>query len=115
MDSILTSIKKLLGITEEYTHFDTDLMIHINSALMTLTQLGVGTEGYMVDGPEDRWTDFIPEISLNKLHAVRSYVYLKVKLLFDPPQSSSVMESINRQISEFEWRLNVAVDPDKKT
>ena len=114
MDSILTSIKKLLGITEEYTHFDADLIMHINSVLMVLTQLGVGPSGgYAIEGKDDYWTDFIPGSSIAQVNAVRSYVYLKVKLLFDPPLSSAVMESINRQISEFEWRLNVAVDPDK--
>lgn len=114
MESILTSTKKLLGITEEYTHFDTDLIMHINTVLMILTQLGVGPSGgYAIESADDEWTDFIPEPTLATLNAVKSYVYLKVKLLFDPPISSSAMEAINRQISEYEWRLNVAVDPDK--
>ena len=114
MESILTSIKKLLGITEEYTHFDTDLIMHINTVFMVLTQLGVGPSGgYAIESADDEWTDFIPEASIVQVNAVKSYVYLKVKLLFDPPLSSSAMEAINRQISEYEWRLNVAVDPDK--
>lgn len=108
MDSILTSIKKLLGITEEYTHFDDDLVMHINSVFMILTQLGVGPEdGYAITGIDNKWTEFIDD---NRLEAVKSYVHLKVKLLFDPPQSSAVMESMNRMISEFEWRLNVAAE-----
>lgn len=108
MDSILTSIKKLLGITEEYTHFDDDLVMHINSVFMILTQLGVGPEdGYAITGKDNNWTEFIDD---NRLEAVKSYVHLKVKLLFDPPQSSAVMESMNRMISEFEWRLNVAAE-----
>ena len=108
MDSILTSIKKLLGITEEYTHFDDDLVMHINSVFMILTQLGVGPEdGYAITGKDNKWTEFIDD---NRLEAVKSYVHLKVKLLFDPPQSSAVMESMNRMISEFEWRLNVAAE-----
>lgn len=111
-DNILTSIKKLLGISEEYTHFDTDIVMHINSVFMVLKQLGVGpAEGYSIEGADDYWTDFIPGASIAKVNAIKSYVYLKVKLLFDPPLSSSVMEAMNRQISEFEWRLNVEVDP----
>ena len=110
MDSILTSIKKLLGIAEDYEHFDQDLIIHINSVLSVLTQLGVGpSEGFSIDDANATWNDFIPEDK--RLSSIRSYVYMKVKLLFDPPLSSSVMESMNRMISEFEWRLNVAAEP----
>lgn len=109
MDSILTSIKKLLGITEEYTHFDADLIMHINSVFMVLTQLGVGpAEGFVIKDQYDEWTDFIDDPV--QLQAVKSYMHLKVKLLFDPPLSSSVIESMNRMISEFEWRLNVAAE-----
>lgn len=112
MESILTSIKKLLGIDEAYTHFDSDIIMHINSALMVLTQLGVGPEeGFMIEDDTSTWISFISEENAAKIEAVKSYVYLKVKLLFDPPISSAVIESINRQISELEWRLNVAVDP----
>ena len=112
MDSILTSIKKLLGITEEYTHFDADLVMHINSVLMILTQLGVGpAEGFLIEDETSVWNDFIPESTPVKLESVKSYIYLKVRLLFDPPSSSAVMESINRMTNELEWRLNVAVDP----
>ena len=110
MDSILTSVKKMLGIPEEYEHFDMDIIMHINSVLMILTQLGVGPEeGFAIADKSDKWCDFIGEGKLVEL--VKSYVYLKVRLIFDPPQSSSVIEAINRQISEFEWRINVAVDP----
>lgn len=110
MDSILTSIKKLLGIAEDYEHFDQDLIIHINSVLSVLTQLGVGpAEGFSIEDENATWNDFIPEDK--RLSSIRSYVYMKVKLLFDPPLSSSVMESMNRMISEFEWRLNVAAEP----
>lgn len=109
MESILTSIKKLLGITEEYEHFDMDLIMHINSVFLILTQLGVGPkEGFMIEDETSLWTDFIEDSA--QLQAVKSYMGLKVKLLFDPPLSSSVIESMNRMIAEFEWRLNVAVD-----
>lgn len=109
MDSILTSIKKLLGIDEEYTQFDSDIIMHINTVFLNLTQLGVGpAEGFLIEDDSATWDDFIGDS--NQLQAVKTYVYLKVKLLFDPPLSSSVTESINRIISELEWRLNVAVD-----
>ena len=109
MDSILTSIKKLLGIDEEYTQFDSDIIMHINTVFLNLTQLGVGPEeGFLIEDDAATWDDFIGDSS--QLQAVKTYVYLKVKLLFDPPLSSSVIESINRIISELEWRLNVAVE-----
>lgn len=109
MESILTSIKKLLGIAEEYDHFDDDIIMHINTVFMTLTQLGIGpADGFTISGDEFEWTDFVP---INEVAAVKSYVYLRVKLLFDPPLNSSVLASMERTIAEFEWRLNVAVDP----
>lgn len=113
MESILTSIKKLLGIPEEYEHFDADIIMHINSVFMTLTQLGVGpTEGYMIIDEDNTWDEFIQD--KRTIESVRSYMYLKVKLLFDSSSlSSSVIAAMERQIAEFEWRLNVAVDPAK--
>ena len=107
--SILTSIKKLLGVAEDYAEFDEDIMTHINSVFLNLTQLGVGPEeGFMIKDDTAEWEDFINNST--QLQAVKTYVYLKVKLLFDPPLSSSVTESINRMIAELEWRLNAAVD-----
>ncbi len=112
MESILTSIKKMLGIAEEYTHFDADLIMHINSVFAILTQIGVGPpEGFSIEDDTDVWTDFIQDNK--KLENVKSYTYMKVKLLFDPPLSSSVIESMNRIISELEWRIQVAADPVK--
>lgn len=109
MTSILTSVKKMLGIAEEYAHFDSDIIMHINSVFAILTQLGVGPkEGFFIEDDTTSWSDFIQSNSL--LNPVKSYMYLKVKLLFDPPLSSSVIESMNRLISELEWRINVAVD-----
>lgn len=109
MESILTSIKKLLGISEDYTQFDSDLIMHINTVFLNLTQLGVGPEeGFSIQNENDAWSDFIDNNA--QLQAVKSYMYLKVKLLFDPPLSSSVIESMNRMIAELEFRLNVAVD-----
>lgn len=119
MESILTSIKKLLGIAEEYEHFDADLIMHINSVFSILTQLGVGpSEGFIIEDSTATWNDFIPWNKDNKhvllLQSVKSYVYLKVKLLFDPPASSAVMDSTNKMLSEFEWRLNVAAESISK-
>lgn len=109
MESILTSIKKLLGISEEYTHFDPDIIMHINSVFMILTQLGVGPpKGFLIEDDTSLWTDFTSDTP--QIEAVKSFVYLKVKLLFDPPLSSAVIESTNRLLSELEWRLNVAVE-----
>ena len=113
MDSILTSIKKLLGIDESYTQFDTDLIMHINSVFMILFQLGIGpSTPFLIQDKYSTWDEFIEEgdSQYEKMELVKSYMYLKVKLLFDPPISSAVMESTNRMISEFEWRLNVAAE-----
>lgn len=115
IDSILTSIKKLLGMTEEYTVFDSDIIMHINTVFMSLRQLGVGPEeGFMIEDDSASWIDFIdyendPEKTV-LLSAVKSYIHLKVKLLFDPPLNASVIESINRQIVELEWRLNTEAE-----
>lgn len=109
MDSILTSIKKMLGIAEEYTHFDTDLIMHINSVLSILNQIGVGpSEGFSIEDEMAVWADFISADL--KMELVKSYIFLKVRLLFDPPLSSAVIESINRMISELEWRIQVAAE-----
>lgn len=112
-ESILTSIKKLVGIPEEYENFDMDLIIHINSALSILNDLGVGpSEGFSISDDTATWNDFVP--NHKRIETIKSYVYLKVRMLFDPPTSSSVMEAMNRSISELEWRINVAVDPGEK-
>ena len=109
MDSILTSVKKIIGISEEDESFDTDLIIHINSVLMILNQLGVGPEdGFSITDKSAVWTDVIGD---NKfIEAVKTFVGLKVRLIFDPPTSSAVLDSINKTISELEWRINVMVE-----
>ena len=106
-NSILTSIKKLLGITESCTDFDTDIIMHINTVLMTLNQLGVGTEGFQIEDKNAVWSEFIQS---DKLAATKSYVHLRVKLLFDPPLNSAIIEAIKESIRELEWRLNVRVE-----
>ncbi len=110
-ESILVSVKKLLGIEAGYTHFDSDIIMHINSVLSILTQMGIGpSDGFFIIGDSEKWGAFVDEKPV-LASLVKSYVFLKVKLLFDPPLSSAAMEAINRQISEFEWRLFVAADP----
>ena len=108
MESILTSTKKLLGITEEYEHFDSDIIIHINTVLMALSQMGVGSSGFFIKSKDETWSEFLDDRI--DLEPVKTYVYLKVKLLFDPPTSSSHQDSINRSITEIEWRLNFQVE-----
>lgn len=113
-DSILTSIKKMLGITEEYEHFDADLVTHINSVFMILTQLGVGpANGFSISDKDAKWKDFLSDE--NKLQAVKSFMQIKVKLLFDPPLGSAVMEAMNRLASELEWRLQVEAESSEST
>lgn len=111
MSSILDDTKHMLGLLPDDTSFDTDVVIHINSVFSTLTQLGVGPEaGYMITGKDNQWSEFIPDTDIVKLNAVKSYMYLRVKLLFDPPPTGFVLASQERQIQELEWRLNVVVD-----
>ena len=108
--SILDSIKKLLGIPSEVTEFDTDILIHINSVFSILTQLGVGpSSGFSIEDSSSEWSDFIGDDA--RLSDVKSFVYLKTRLLFDPPASSAAMDAMNRMASEWEWRINVSVDP----
>ena len=110
MESILTSIKKQLGIAKEYTHFDADIIMHINSVFMVLTQLGVGpSDGFYIEDDSLEWMDFIEDP--NQLQAVKTYIYLKVRLLFDPASlGSATLAAYERQIQELEWRLNVAAE-----
>lgn len=105
MESILTSIKKKLGITEEYEHFDEQIIMDINSALMILGQIGVGKEPYFITSDMETWDDFLN--NSKDLEAAKTYVYLRVKLVFDPPQNSSVQQAYKQQADELEWRLNV--------
>lgn len=109
MDSILISIKKLLGIEENYTHFDTDIIMHINSVLSILTQLGVGpSNGYSIKDANAVWDEFISDST--RLELVKTYVYLKVRLMFDPPSSSSAIDSMKQLINELEFRITIATE-----
>lgn len=104
-DSILISTKKILGLDESYTAFDQDVMTHINSVFLNLHQLGIGPlEGFMIEDRGDEWEDFLPAgIELN---SVKTYVYLRVRMIFDPPTTSYHLEAAKEQIREIEWRLN---------
>lgn len=109
-ESILTSIKKLLGPEESYEHFDSDIIMHINSVLMILTQLGIGpSEGFSISDKSKTWADFLGEDYAN-LEGVKTYVYMKVKLIFDPPATAALIDSMSRLVDEFEWRLNVMAE-----
>lgn len=113
MDSILTSIKKLLGLEEDYEHFDPEIIIHINSAFNVCFQLGVGPQDkqFMIFDKSSVWSDFINDA--RAIEMVKTYIYLKVRLVFDPPSSAFVLTSFESQIKELEWRLNVQVDPSE--
>ena len=105
MDSVLTAIKKMVGIDEEYTHFDIDVVIHINTALMVLNQLGISLSKNLITDKSDVWTDIIG--SVDDIEAVKTYIYFKVRLMFDPPGTSFAIEAIERQLSELTFRLNI--------
>lgn len=104
MESILTSIKKMLGNEAEYTHFDPDIIMHINTVFFELNRIGVGPEeGFMIEDDTTTWLDYIPDQA--KFEAVKTYVYIKVKLVFDPPPSSAAIASLERMADKLEWRL----------
>lgn len=107
-NSILLTVKKILGISEEYHAFDLDIIIDINSVFLTLNQLGVGPiEPYQIIGEEETWEDFQGEL---QIPGVQTYVYLKTRLLFDPPTNSFLVDNMQKQIAELEWRMNIQTE-----
>lgn len=109
-DSILNSVKKMLGIEPDYTDFDLDIMIQINAAFFTLRQIGVGpSDGYEITGPNETYNDYLGEGNKER-NQVKAYLFYKTKIGFDPPQSSIVLEAFKQLIQEAEWRMNVQVD-----
>jgi hypothetical protein len=107
--SILTDTKKALGLAADYTAFDPELIMHINSVLATLNQLGIGPEaGYAIVNSSDSWDELISDEK--RLNAVQSYIYLRVKMLFDPPSVGYVLTAMEKMIVEAEWRITVAQD-----
>ena len=110
-DSILNSIKKSLGITPEYTQFDPEIIMHINSVFMFLQQIGVGpTNTYSIESDSETWTDFFSSANVKDVSAAKSLMFLKVKMLFDPPTIGSVNESYNKLIDELTWRCSIEGD-----
>lgn len=107
-NSILISIKKLLGIEPDDTNFDLEIIMHINSALMILNQIGVNEDCILITSDKNEWDEILGDNT--NLESVKIYIYLKVRLIFDPPTSSSVLDSIERQINQLEWRLNAQVE-----
>ena len=105
-DSILNSIKKILGLDPDYTAFDLDILMHINTVFVTLNQLGIGPEnGFAIEDAEANWVDFIGTDP--RFNSVKTYVYLRVRMLFDPPTTSYLISAMKDQVQELEWRLNV--------
>lgn len=108
MDSILDSVKKMLGIDSEYTQFDADIIMHINSVFMMIKQLGVGpSEGFSITGREETWDDYFQG---TEVASVKTYMYLQVRLLFDPPTVGSVVSSYEKQVAELGWRIMIEGD-----
>ena len=110
--SILTTIKKMLGLDKDYDVFDEEIKVHINSVFMYLNQLGVGPDTpYSITGDSEMWPEFTPHV--DDANALKTYMYRRVKVIFDPPNTSFVLKAIQDQITELEWRLNVQVDPQR--
>lgn len=109
-ESILTGTKKVLGLADDYTVFDEDVMLQINAAFSILHELGVGpAEGYHIESKDNTWDEFILLPGTEQsLHSIKNYVYLKVRLTFDPPTTSFQLDSMNKLASQLEWRINVA-------
>ena len=111
-ESILATIKKMLGLDADYTPFDMDVIVHINSAILVLQQLGVGPDyGFAISGYAETWGNYLTNEAM--LGSVQSYIYLQVKRLFDPPSNSFVMDAIKQQIEELGWRLNAQAESMK--
>lgn len=108
--NILGTVKQAIGVVSDYTAFDAQILLHINSCFTILNQLGVGPKNLFIADKDSLWEDFLVGNS-EELELVKTYVYLKVKMLFDPPSSSFVLESMQKQAEQYEWRLNVFVDP----
>lgn len=111
MDSILKSVRKSCGLTIDDDSFDVDLIMHTNAVLMILNRIGVGSsDGFSIEGTDEEWTDFISVEHLKRLGAIKSYVGQKVRLIFDPPSSSTHLEALKSSIAEFEWTLNITAE-----
>lgn len=108
--SILKTIRKKVGLTMEDDSFDEDLLVDINSCCSYLSQIGVTTfDHFVVDSVDQTWDDCIPDIA--HLEDIKTFIWIRVKLAFDPPTNSFLVENLKEQLREAEWRINVAVDP----
>jgi len=106
VNSILTSVKKMLGVVEDNVDFDDELILHINSVFPTLNQLGIGPEnGFMIEDDTATWDQFLGDNLL--LNDAKTYIFLRVKLLFDPAQTSYLIDALNKRADEIAWRMNV--------
>ena len=114
-ESILVELRKLFGgsvAPDDFTHFDTDIMIHANTYFANLVQMGVGSPGFLLTNENQTWEDFLgEEYPADRLAQVKTYVFIKIKLVFDPPQSSFYATNLKEEARELEWRINVEVDP----
>lgn len=111
IESILTSVKKMLGVDEGYTQFDEQIILHINSVFAVLTQLGAGPpDGFSIEDKDTSWWEYLPEELAKRLAFIKSYMFLKVQLLFDPPLTSAVLNAKTQQAEEMEWRIKVAAE-----
>lgn len=116
MDSILDSIKKLLGITTDYDAFDQDIIMAINTSISILTQIGVtpNKDGFIITGSDETWEDYL-ENQNEILHLVKHFIYMKTRLLFDPPTSAILTEVMNKQLDELTFRIHIVVDPKEES
>lgn len=105
-DSILQTMKEMLTGYPEDENFNTELIVHINSMIMTLNRIGVGKNGFLITGESETWSDFLGE-NENEFEGVKTYMYNKIRLIFDPPTNSFIVESLERSINEFEWNLYI--------
>lgn len=112
-DSILKSTKKTLSLPADYDVFDEDVILHINSVFMTLNQIGIGPDdGFEITGETEEWSDYLK--GNKNLNAVKSYMYLRVRLLHDPPSTSFAIDSMQKQIDQLEWRLNIVAEEARR-
>jgi hypothetical protein len=113
-DSILDSVKKVLNLPPEYDVFDQDLILHINSVFSTLSMLGIGpSQGFMIEDSSETWSSFLGGDT--RLNHIKTYICLRVRLLFDPPTTSYLIDAMDKQIKELEWRINAQREDEKWT
>lgn len=108
-NSILLTIKSMLGLEKDYTPFDEELVWHINSAIMVAHQLGIGNYNFAITGSSETWQDWLGD-SADRISAIQHYIYMQTKLSWDPPANSFVVSALQKQIDEMTWRLNIQAE-----